>query len=201
MATAAGERRLLVWSADQAEQDRIAGTVLEGALPQDPAQEPIIGVYLNDGTEAKLGYYLRHSVRVFPLECRDDQYRDYGVQVQMTSTVPEDAATSLPDYVLGSGRVPGLDPGVIRTNLLVYGPLGGGVVTVRQDGEPRPFTTHTERGRPVGLLAVDLEPGGSTTLEVDVVGPGEHRGQPTIRTTPRLDSPDLSVKSPRCPSV
>lgn len=202
MATAAGERRLLVWSADPAEQDELLGTVLEGALGEEPAPEPVVGVYLNDGTEAKMSYYLRHSVRVVPLTCRDDQYRDYLVQVEMTSTAPEDAATSLPEYVVGPGTVePPLAPGMTRTNVLVYGPLDGGVVTVRQDGEERPFTTHTERGRPVGLLAVDLRPGQTSTIEVELIGPDAHRGQPTVRTTPGIESPDLVIDAPRCSSA
>ncbi len=52
---AAGERRLLVWSADPLEQADLAATELAGQLPQTSGT-PTIGVFLNDGTGGEVGY-------------------------------------------------------------------------------------------------------------------------------------------------
>ena len=55
---AADERRILVYSAHPDEQADIAPTGLSGAINADLAA-PSIGVFFNDGTGAKLGYYLQ----------------------------------------------------------------------------------------------------------------------------------------------
>ncbi len=72
LARAAGERRLLAWSAHPAEQALLAPTVLGGVLPENDAARPVLGVFLNDGTGAKLDYYLRGAVAVTPAGCRPD---------------------------------------------------------------------------------------------------------------------------------
>jgi len=92
LARAAGERRLLVWSSDPAEQGLLAGTVLEGALPTGPDGGPAVGVYLNDGTAAKMSFYLRHEVTV--REVCDAELPTYTVQTRLWSVAPADAATS-----------------------------------------------------------------------------------------------------------
>ncbi len=51
-------RRVLVWSAHPEEESQILTTSVSGRLPIDPVKQPTVGVFLNDGTGAKLGYYL-----------------------------------------------------------------------------------------------------------------------------------------------
>src|SRR5205814_1553906 len=70
LARAAGERRLLVWSAHEDEERELAGTVLEGALPLADGATPTVGVFLNDGSGAKLDYYLRNTAEVAVTGCR-----------------------------------------------------------------------------------------------------------------------------------
>ena len=69
LAGVAGERRLLFWSADKEEQATIAGTVLEGRLPADDGGSPTVGVFLNDGSGAKLSYYLTQSAELSVGDC------------------------------------------------------------------------------------------------------------------------------------
>ena len=71
---ASGERRLLVWSADPAEQADLAATELAGQLPQSSGT-PTIGVFLNDGGADKLGYYLSNGIAVTAGNCRADGRR------------------------------------------------------------------------------------------------------------------------------
>ena len=64
LARGADERRLLVHSFDEAEQERLAGSKVAGELPSTPSSRPQVGVYLNDGTGSKMSYYLDYDVAV-----------------------------------------------------------------------------------------------------------------------------------------
>jgi hypothetical protein len=58
--TAVAERRILFWSAHQSEQRELVDTRLAGVLPERETVHNV-GVFLNDGSGAKLGYYLDRS--------------------------------------------------------------------------------------------------------------------------------------------
>ena len=60
------ERRLLIYSTDNVEEADLAQTDTAGILNIDP-RVPTIGVFLNDGTGAKLDYYLSNEVQVSPV--------------------------------------------------------------------------------------------------------------------------------------
>lgn len=163
LSRAAGERRILAWSAHADEQPLIAGTVLEGALPVTDGAHPTIGVFLNDGGGSKLGYYLRRAVEVSPGPCRPGARRELSVGVTLGSAAPR---SGLSRSVLGLGL--GGHPYTIRTNVLVFSPAGGAVRQARLDGRPVGLATGTERRRAVGVVTVDLRPGQSRVLEVTV---------------------------------
>ena len=182
LATAAGERRVLLWSAHAEEQRRLSGTVLEGALPADDKARPVVGVFLNDGTGAKLDYYLRQSVRLTAGRCHADHRRELRVLVTLRSDAP---ASGLPRYVLGLGL--GGSPGTIRTNVLVFSPTGGAIVAARVDGAAMPIGTGIERGRAVGVVPVDLRPGTSVTVDLTVLS-GELPPAASTVPTARLRS-------------
>ncbi len=162
---AANERRVLVYSADAAEEADIAQTGLAGALDSDPAR-PSIGVFMNDGTAAKLGYYLRNAVHVTQGQCRSDGRRELQVRVTMTFDAPPPDA---PNYVTGQTS-PG-EPYVVRTNVLAFAPVGGTVVAAQRDGAAAALATGEDHGRQVGTLTVELAPGATTELVFTVRGP------------------------------
>lgn len=180
LAQAVGERRILLWSADPAEQALIAGTSLEGALPEHDGDRPTVGVFLNDGSGAKLGYYLTRSVKVEPGGCRRDGRRELVVQVGLHSTAPR---SGLSASVLGLGLSG--NPYTVRTNVLVFSPAGGSLVDAQLDGVATGVGTGAERGRTVGVLTVDVRPGqrrlAQFRLLTDVLP-----GQPQATVRPRL---------------
>lgn len=55
------EHRILLWSARGAEQQDLTGRNWRGLLPAADGTEPTVGVYRNDGTGGKLGYYASGS--------------------------------------------------------------------------------------------------------------------------------------------
>jgi hypothetical protein len=162
LARAAGERRLLVWSADATEEAQLAGTVLEGRLPAVEGASPTVGVFLNDGSGAKLSYYLNQTAALSAGDCDDeDDSRQLKLTMTLGSTAP---AAGLPAYVTGLKL--GGEAYTVRTNVMVFSPVGGGVVDAAIDGKPVDFGTGSERDRQVGVITVDLPPGVTQTLDV-----------------------------------
>jgi hypothetical protein len=199
---AAEERRILVWSAHPAERRLIAGTVLEGSLPERDGDRPTVGVFLNDGTGAKLGYYLSGSVTVASGTCRPDGRRELRVTIRLRSSAP---ARGLSSAVVGTlGLVP---PYTTRTNIMIFSPVGGAVGAVRHDGRPARLGGGLERGRAVGVVRVDLRPGQATTLEAVVLTDAAPAGatggyQPALWTTPGVRPWSITVESaPTCRRV
>jgi hypothetical protein len=164
LAQAAGERRILLWSADPKDREAIAGTVLEGVLPERDGTRPTVGVFLNDGSGAKLDYYLRFAAELRSGRCRKDGRRELTVRVTLRSTVP---SSGLPQYVLGLGLAG--DPYTARTNVMIFSPSGGAVVGARMDGVEIEIGSGSERGRSVGVVTVDVPPGQSRTVEATLL--------------------------------
>jgi hypothetical protein len=185
LATAAGERRLLLWSAHPEEEQEIAGTVLAGTLPADDGPKPTAGVFLNDGSGAKLDYYLTHSATLAVGDCMEDGTVELRLKVTLGSKAP---SSGLPASVLGLGLSG--DPYTVRTNLMVFSPSGGGLVDTSVDGAAVEIGTGVERDRTVGVVTVDLPPGATKTVEVslltDVLPSTGAVLTPELRTTPGI---------------
>ncbi|PYY48076.1 DUF4012 domain-containing protein [Curtobacterium sp. MCBD17_023] len=161
--------RLRLWSADEAEQKQIAGTAVAGTLPTASARTREFGVYLNDGTAAKMDYYLDKKVSVGSSVCRKDGRPTSVVEVTLKNTAPADAATSLPSYVTGGGYF-GTEPGKIKTLVAVYAPPGSIYLEASQDGKGAALQTVTDGEHPVAQIQTLLEPGQSTTFRVAFLG-------------------------------
>jgi hypothetical protein len=184
---AAAERRLLVWSGHDAEQARIRGTVLDGALPERDGSSPTVGVFLNDGTGAKLSYYLRQSAEVSAGDCLADGRRMLKLTVTLRSAAP---ARGLSRDVLGIGL--GGRPYTIRTNLMVFSPSGGGVGEATVDGHPVSVGSGIDHRRSVAVLTVYLPPGASKTIAFSLFTGVQPRDvsapvQVDLRLTPTAD--------------
>ncbi|WP_212996790.1 DUF4012 domain-containing protein [Winogradskya consettensis] len=193
---ATAERRLLLWSAHPAENELLAGSALAGVLPASDGTEPTVGVFLNDGSGAKLGYYLtqRAALKVTPT-CRRDGRRELTLTVTLGSAVP---GSGLPEAVTGLALAG--DPYVVRTNVSVYSSTGGSIVGMRLDGSAAAFGSGTDRRRAVGIMTVDLRPGQRRSLEVSLLTgiPAGGYGTsvtPRLQTTPGITPWDQSVDS------
>ena len=160
---AADERRVLIYSTHPTEERDIRFTSLAGALDAD-VDKPTIGVFLNDGTGAKLGYYLRNQVHLTEGRCGSDGRSEIQVRVTMTFDQPPADA---PSYVTGASA-PG-EPYVLRTNVLTLAPVGGSVTGAQRDGKAIGMQKGTDGGRPVGAVTVEMSPGTSTELVFTVL--------------------------------
>jgi hypothetical protein len=168
LADAASAGRLTVWSRHPEEEKLLAGTELDGALPASERPEnPTVGVFLNDGTGAKLDYYLREDVAVKSAGTCPAGRIGFHVLVTLTSTVPANGK-GLPAYVTGT-PTPGMTPGTIGTQVVVAAPIGGSLVSATIGGVRSPIGAGNESGRSNGVLFVDLKPGETQTIDIQLM--------------------------------
>lgn len=180
---ATDEGRILIWSSDRQEQSMISSYALSGSIAGPSVSPAQFGVYFNDGTGAKMDYYVRRKVQLVK-ECAKDGYEQTTVRVTSTNTAPADAGTVLPAYVTGGG-VYGVPSGSVQTNITVYGPVQAYVETAKLDGKQADFAPYLHSNRPVGILAVRLAPGESKTVELRFGKIVQHT-EPNMFVTPTV---------------
>jgi hypothetical protein len=179
------ENRIMVWSADPNEQGVIANYVLSGSINGSSIAPAQFGVYFNDGTGAKMDYYVKRTVQLVE-ECTGNGYGQIKVRITSTNTAPADAATSLPAYVTGGG-VFGVPPGTVQTNVIAYGPVQANVETAHVDGKKVSFAANRHANRPVGTVTVTLAPGQSSTVELTFGKIVQHT-KPNLVVTPNVQA-------------
>ncbi|WP_279294441.1 DUF4012 domain-containing protein [Arthrobacter humicola] len=185
MTRGAAEGRVLVWSGGAAEQTIIANYPLSGSIAGKSVAPAQFGVYFNDGTGAKMDYYVKRSVQLVK-ECTADGYGQVKVRITSTNTAPADAATSLPAYVTGGG-IFGVPAGTVQTNVIAYGPAQANVETAAVDGKKTDFAAHRHADRPVGTVTVTLTPGQSSTVELTFGKIVQHT-EPNVVVTPSVQA-------------
>ncbi|MEW1823031.1 DUF4012 domain-containing protein [Arthrobacter sp. NPDC080031] len=193
------EHRILIWSADPNEQSVLGKYPLSGSIsgPSVPAAQ--FGAYFNDGTGAKMDYYVKRTVQLIQQCTGTDGYGTIKVRITSTNTAPADAATSLPAYVTGAGAF-GVPPGTAQSNVIAYGPAQAHVETATQDGNQVPFGAQLHDDRPVGTLSVRLAPGQSSTVEF-TFGKIVQHSLPEVVVTPTIQPVDkviLPTQSANC---
>ncbi|TQJ29709.1 DUF4012 domain-containing protein [Microbacterium sp. SLBN-146] len=160
---AADERRLMLWSAHEADQSLLADTTLAAGLPVSDRTASRFGVYLNDGTGSKMDYYQRATSTIEWQSCATGASGTTGeanLTVTLANEAPADAA-SLPRYITGGGNYD-VPAGTARTITYVYLPEGfdliGSELTTGAG-----FGGGTHNGHRVVSFTVDLAPGESAT--------------------------------------
>lgn len=193
----ADEHRVLVWSAHADEQERLSGTVVAGDIDTADRAATSVGVFYNDATGGKMGYYLDTDVRLTASACAAEGRVD-SFRATLTSTAPADAATSLPWYVTGGG-ISGVEPGAVRTIVTLYPPRGGQVGPVRLTDAAAGTLVADVAGRRAASLPVQLAPGESATVTFTTTTPAHGTGSVLdgatidLWTTPTASEPGLEV--------
>ncbi|WP_309668656.1 DUF4012 domain-containing protein [Microbacterium sp. SORGH_AS_0454] len=169
LATAADQRRVLMWSADPEEQALLEGSSVAGELPATDGDTARFGVYLNDGGGSKMSYYVKPDVSLVWDQCEPDGrngQRQLTLRVNFTNTAPADAATSLPKYVTANGAF-GTAPGTATVVSNVYLPEGYELVSgSTAAGTVSP--TGSFEGRQVLTFGFQLLPQASADFTVTV---------------------------------
>lgn len=184
LSKATEEGRLLFWSSRPDEQALLAGSRIAGTLPADNVEATTVGVYLNDFTLYKMSYYLDATVTASAGCARGD----VTTQLTLASSAPI-AGAGLPSYVVGP-----VNPGVILTDAIVYGPVGASVGEVLIDGAPATVVASAQiAGRPVVRVSVPLQPGQQSTVAASFTGATGELGEVEVRWTPMVRATELAV--------
>lgn len=183
IAKGAREGRVLLWSGKQTEQDALSKYPVSGSIAGPSVAPAQFGVYFNDGTGAKMDYYVKRTVQLVK-QCPKNGYEQSVVRITSTNTAPSDSASSLPAYVTGNGNF-GVTPGSVQTNITAYGPIQASVETAAVDGRRADFAPFFHSSRPVGMLALRLAPGESKTVEFTFGKIVQHM-DPSVVVTPTV---------------
>ena len=163
---AVGERRLLVWSANETVQDDLVQASAAGVVPQTSA--PYAGLSIvNDGGN-KLDYYLDRSLHWQRSGCGPT--REVTVTVTLTNNAP---TTGLSYYVTHRGDAHSypVKPGDNRL-LVAYSATTGALMnSVTVDGTPATATAGVERGHPVYTVDLELPRGATRTIRLSLSEP------------------------------
>jgi hypothetical protein len=191
LASAAGQHRVLVWSAHDDEQAALEGTAVSGSITGDSAKHPEIGMYINDSTAGKMDYYLQYRSSAAAVDCRKDDAQDIRATLALTSTMPTDFG-SLSVWILGSGQYAA--QGTIAFNLRVYAPRGGEITGLHVDGESRSITSDKHKDRQVAFVPITLGPGQKTTVTADLRTAKGQSGDGVFSFTPGMVPAPNGVK-------
>lgn len=182
---AADDGHLYVYSTHEAEQDRLDGTAVSGALISgDAPGNPVAGVYLNDGTMGKMDWYLDREVTSEYEKTYPSGARQYTLTISLTNTADAASIAAAPDLLRGYDSDRNPRHGEIETVIYVYAPAGGRLVDWSEDFDQ--IATHD--GLTVGAKTVTLEPGERFTVTVHVLASASAGDTPlTVRQTPQTD--------------
>ncbi|WP_062387909.1 DUF4012 domain-containing protein [Demequina iriomotensis] len=170
--------RLLVWSADADEQRKLADTGIAGAfLEQDDA----LGLFVNDGSGAKIAWYIDTDTTVTDHLCTDGSLAGQTVEVTFTHTFDGDV-DALPSWVKGTEIT--VPAGRFAANVLLYPAAGTFVAAVRHDGEAAAMNPEVHDGRSVVEMWLNIGPGESTTLDFDIDTTATGLLRPLFEATP-----------------
>lgn len=192
LARGAEERRLLLWSDRDDEQELLGATGLTGTLPVSNADAAGFSVYLNDATGAKMDYYLDGTFGASAQTCRNDGRPEYRLGATLTSSAPQDAASTLPRYVTG-GEVFGVPEGEIRTDVSFFVPQGAIIRGLTVDGQEVGFTSAMLNGYPVAQVRVQLTPGQISSIVVEVLGAEGASDMIKLEHTPMVRASEVRI--------
>ena len=161
---AAGERRLLVWSAHPAEEAVLSGTPLAGELPNAPG--PSTAFIIRNRSGSKLDYYVERKLDYRVLSCTPKKR-----VVQVTATMTNNAPQGLPPYVLFRADGLTVPYGTDRVVTSIYATKGSTLNAVWLNGKRSSTTASMERGLPVYGNDLELPIGEPQTITLQFTEP------------------------------
>ena len=188
---AIAEDRFAVWSAVPAEQETLATTSAGGDMLRD---EVWSGVFVNDASGAKIGYYARIAATMTVDRC-DAADRVVGASMEIAITHGFDGeVATLPGYVTGNGVY--VPEGQFVANLMFLVPPHYVVTHLTVDGVSSDFGSGIVADRWLAWPRVTLEPG-QTSVLVFELSPLEAASDPgSVSITPgaKPDSNTIAVE-------
>jgi hypothetical protein len=192
LSKAAGERRLLIWSADPAVQAELAPTSVGGVIPITKA--PYVGLSIVNDAGNKLDYYLDRSLTWVRTGCGST--RQTTVTITLTNNAP---ASGLSPYVTDRSDAHSypVKPGDNRLQVSYFATAGALMNAVTVAGQPGTASIGAERGHPV--YTVDLElPRGTTRVIVLHLSEPVGLGAPIVLSQPLVRPLHVTLEGTLC---
>jgi hypothetical protein len=189
---AAGQRRLLVWSAHPKEEADLMQTAVSGAIPVTSA--PYVGLSIvNDGGN-KLDYYLDRSISWQRSSC--GATRESTATITLTNNAP---AGGLSYYVTARSdrRSYSVRPGDNRLEVSYFATSGALMQEVTVDGKPVTASAGSERGHPVYTVDLELPRGATRTIVLHLTEPAGE-GAPVVLRQPLVRPLAVHLSDPPC---
>ena len=189
---AAGERRLLVWSADPAVQADLAQTSMAGIIPTTAA--PYVGLSIVNGGGTKLDYYLDRSLTWQRAGCGPT--RRTTVTITLTNNAP---AGGLSPYVTGREDKPSypVKPGDNRLVVSYFATQGAILHDITVAGRPGVGRMGAQLGHPVYTVAVEIPRGTSRTIVLHLSEPAG-TGSPIVLHQPLVRPLHVTLNDAVC---
>jgi hypothetical protein len=160
---AAADGHLLMWVPDASEQALLTRIGIDGALPSVDGRDGF-AVMTNNATANKIDSFLERSITYRGTYDATTGAVTATMTIELTNTAP---SSGYPDYVIDSEFLD-LPPGTNRTLLTVFSPLEQLGTTV--DGEPSGMSRHPELGWNAYTVELDLPPGATRTVVIQLLG-------------------------------
>jgi hypothetical protein len=130
----ADERRLQVWMADDDEETAIQAMGMGGELSTDTTT-PVLGVYVNDNTWAKMCWYLKLDTQIGTATANADGTTTYAVTTTITNTATTSELADAPTYVTGDSPKKRDTDDMYLSPLLFMAPAGGTITDMSVSGD------------------------------------------------------------------
>jgi hypothetical protein len=196
LARGVGEGRIYVNSFHPKEQAELASTTVAGEMPSATTEAPEAGVFLNDSSSGKMGWYLDYDVSVKP-SCDGTDRRGLVATMEIRSTLKP--GTKLPESITGPGTF-GTAKGEHLVSVDLFGPQEGTLGRIKFDGEDQQDAEFSHyRHHPSTSVYVFLEPGSSHTITWTMNTAKANSQQPVVvRVSAGVHPADESVVVPSC---
>ena len=121
----AKDRTLMLWMADEDEQELVRRVGLDCGLNRDPSH-PQAGIYFALTNPGRMGWFLDMEPSAELLETHEDGSRTYAVHLDMRNVMTQEEYNSASRYISGKGA-----SGVVTGYLYLFAPAGGTIGTVK----------------------------------------------------------------------
>lgn len=188
------QRHIMLASTHPTEEAPFMDLGVSGAMA--PVHGDFIGVVTQNAGGNKIDWFLRRTID-YQAELNPATGEVHStVNITLRNDAP---ASGLPPYVIGNSTTPPVPTGTNRTYLSVYSPLP--LAGARVGGEQLLMESELERDRHVYSTYLSIPPGGSVTVELDLVGAIQmrHGYQLGIHRQPFL-APDAVTTSVHVPA-
>ena len=174
------EGRLLMWMANEAEENAVVQMGFGGTLNADPTK-PQAGVFVNNYSYSKLDWYLNLDAVKGEGVKNADGTVSYPMTVTLTNEMSAADAAALPAYIAAhNGTADAPTQEMLRT--LLYAPAGGTITDVVTSSGSMKEATHN--GLQVYYQDVRLMPGESFQVTYTVTVSAEAAEELDVRVTP-----------------